>query len=148
MSGLVLRAAAVYAFLVIIFRLAGKRSLSETTTFDLILLVIISEATQQALMGEDFSLTAAAIVITTLVGLEILIGFLQYKFDWMSKILDSVPLVIAENGKPIKRLMKKSRVTEEDVLEAARQAHGLEGMDQIKYAVLERGGQISIIPTK
>jgi uncharacterized membrane protein YcaP (DUF421 family) len=144
---LVLRAVAVYAFLILVFRIAGKRSLADTTTFDLILLLIISEATQQALMGQDFSLTGAAIVISTLVGLEILIGFIQHRVKWFSKLIDSVPLVIAENGKPIARRMKKCRITEEDLLATARQLHGLERVDQIKYAVLERGGKISIIPS-
>ena len=63
----VLRAAIVYVFLLVLFRLAGKRTLSDVTTFDFVLLLIISEATQQALLGEDFSLTNAFLVITTLI---------------------------------------------------------------------------------
>lgn len=64
----------------------------------------------------------------------------------MKRFIDGVPLVIVENGKPLKDLMNKARVDDEDVLVAAREHHGLERMDQIKYAVLERSGGISIIP--
>ena len=72
----VLRALAVYVVLLVIFRLAGKRSMARITTFDLLLLLVVSEATQQALLGDDFSLTNAALVILTLVAVERTADFL------------------------------------------------------------------------
>jgi len=142
----VLRGAAVYIFLLIIFRIMGKRSLSDTTTFDFILLLIISEVTQQALVGEDNSITAAFILIVTLVSLDLSLSFLKDKFKPFGKFLEGTPLVVVDKGKPLKQRMKKSRVDNEDIMEAARLNFGLERMEQIKYAVLEKDGSISIIP--
>lgn len=142
----VLRGAAIYIFLLIVFRIMGKRSLSETTTFDFILLLIISEVTQQALVGKDFSLTGSTILIGTLMCMELLFSAIKSKFPVFDKILEGEPMLIVDRGSPLKRRMKKSRVDEEDILEAARQSFGLERMDQIKYAVLEKDGSISIIP--
>lgn len=142
----VLRAAAIYAFLLVLFRIAGKRSLSESTTFDLVLLLIVGEATQQALLGNDFSITNALLVILTLVGLNIGMSLWKQRSPQLEKWVEGVPLVIVENGQPLKDRMDKARVDESDILEAARTLQGLERMDQIKYAVLERTGGISIIP--
>lgn len=142
----VLRGAAIYIFLLIVFRIMGKRSLSETTTFDFILLLIISEVTQQALVGEDNSLTAAFILIITLVTLDLSLSYLKEHFKLFGKFVEGTPLVVVEKGKPLKERMKKSRVENDDIMEAARLNFGLERMEQIKYAVLEKDGSISIIP--
>lgn len=144
--GSVLRAVAIYVFLFILFRFAGKRSLAQITTFDFILLLIISEATQNALIGNDYSLTNGFLVITTLIGINIALSLWKQRSPEIEKFLDGVPLVIVEEGRPLKDRMAKARVDEDDVLTAARELQGLERMDQIKYAVLERSGGISIIP--
>jgi uncharacterized membrane protein YcaP (DUF421 family) len=142
----VIRPALVYLFVLLLLRLTGKRTLAQITTFDFVLLLIISEATQQALIGEDNSMINSAIVVATLVGLNVLMSLLKQRWPWVDRMLDDVPIVIVENGKPLKDRMDKVRVDENDVLDAARQIHGLERMDQIRHAILERDGQISIIP--
>lgn len=142
----ILRGAAIYLFLLVLFRLAGKRTLSDVTTFDFVLLLIISEATQQALLGEDFSLTNAFLVILTLIGLDIAISLWQQRWPRLGKWIEGVPLVIVEDGRPLRERMQRSRISEEDVLTAARERQGLARMDQIRYAVLERSGGISIVP--
>lgn len=144
--GAVLRAVAVYVFLFILFRVAGKRSLAQITTFDFILLLIISEATQNAMIGDDYSLTNGFLVILTLVGIDIALSLWKQRSPQVEKLLDGVPLVIVEDGRPLKERMAKSRVDEDDVLTAALELQGLERMEQIKYAVLKRSGGISIIP--
>ena len=143
---MVLRAASIYVFLLIIFRVAGKHSLAEITTFDFVLLLIIAEATQQGLLGEDFSVTTAFLAVVTLVGIDTALSLLKQRWKVIGRLAEGVPLVIVENGRPLKEHMRKSRVDESDVLTAARMNQGLERMDQIKYAVLERSGGISIIP--
>ena len=142
----VLRGAAIYIFLMLIFRISGKRSLAQVTTFDFVLLLIISETTQQALLGENFSLTNALLLIVTLIGLDIGISLLKQRSPRLEKLVDSVPLILVENGQPIQERLDKARVDESDILASARELQGLERMDQIKYAVLERSGGISIIP--
>jgi uncharacterized membrane protein YcaP (DUF421 family) len=142
----VLRAAAIYLVLLVLFRIAGKRTLSDVTTFDFVLLLIVSEATQQALLGEDFSLINAFLVIITLIGIDIAFSLWVQRWPWLSKWMEGVPLVIVEHGQPLRDRMRRSRVSEDEVLTAARERQGLARMDQIQYAVLERSGGISIIP--
>ncbi len=142
----VLRAIAIYAILLIIFRISGKRSLAQITTFDFVLLLVIGEATQQALLGDDFSLTNAFIVIITLLGLDIALSLLKQRSPKIELWLDDTPLIIVEDGRPLKERMAKARIDESDVLTAARELQGLERMDQIKYAVLERSGGVSVVP--
>ena len=144
----VLRAATIYIALMIIMRVAGKRSLAQITTFDFVLLLIIGEATQQALLGQDYSMTNAIIVIVTLVMMDIGLSFIKRQSKTIDKVLDDVPLVIVEDGVALKDRMDKARVDEADVLSAARHLQGLERLDQIRYAVLERSGGISIVPKK
>jgi uncharacterized membrane protein YcaP (DUF421 family) len=142
----VLRALAVYVFLLVIFRVAGKRTMAQVTVFDFVLLLIISEATQQAMIGQDFSITNAVLVITTLIGAERGLTWVQRRFKKIDRLLDGLPLVLVEDGKPLEDRLKQERVDEEDILAAARQTQGLARMDQIKYAVLEQTGGISIVP--
>lgn len=142
----VLRAAAMYVFLLLVFRIAGRRALGELTSFDFVLLLIVSEATQQAMLGEDGSMTNAFLVILTLLLLNVGLSLWMRHSKTVSKWIDDVPTVIVEDGVPLKEAMFRARVNEDDVLEAARERQGLERMDQIKYAVLERTGGISIVP--
>jgi uncharacterized membrane protein YcaP (DUF421 family) len=144
----VFRGAVIYIFLLILFRIMGKRSLNETTTFDFVLLLIISEVTQQALVGEDFSLTASALLITTLMGIDMILTITKQKFAMFGRIVEGAPLVIVDHGKPLKKRMQKTQVDEEDILHAARSNFGIEKMEEIKYAVLEKDGTISIIPVQ
>jgi uncharacterized membrane protein YcaP (DUF421 family) len=142
----VLRAAAIYAFLLVLFRLTGRRALSEITTFDFVLLLVIGEATQQALLGDDFSVINAFVVIATLVLIDILLSLFKQRSPQVGRFLDGMPLIVVEYGKPLTQRLRKARLTEEDILEAARQSQGLERMEQIRFAVLEKNGQISVIP--
>lgn len=144
----VIRPTLVYLLVLVLLRLTGKRTLAQITTFDFVLLLIVSEATQQALIGDDNSMINSAIVVSTLIGLNILMSLLKQRFGSIDKLLDDIPLVIVADGKPLKERMAKARVDEDDVLDAAREIHGLESMEQIRHAILERDGQISIIPRR
>lgn len=142
----VIRAMAIYVILLVIFRVSGKRSLAQITTFDFVLLLVVSEATQQAMLGDDFSMTNATLAILTLVGLDVVLSIMQHRFPRLGMLVDSVPLVLVSDGEVQQERMDKLRISEGDILEAARDKQGLERMEQIKYAVLERTGAISIVP--
>ncbi len=142
----VLSAAAVYLILMVLFRLTGKRTLAQVTTFDLVLLLIISEATQQALIGEDFSITQAFIVIMTLVVLERSSDYLTWRFPWFRRWTESQPAVLVRHGVPEEKVLRHYRLTLDDVLTAGREQHGLRSFDQVDWAVLENSGGISVIP--
>ena len=142
----VIRGLAVYLFVYVIFRILGKRRLGEVTTFDFVLLLIISETTTDALIGEDYSLMACFIMVCTLVGIDYALSLMKEKWKWFRTTSEGAPVVIVNKDQPLVKRMEKSKVDESDVLEAARTLHGLERMEQIKYAVLEKDGCISIIP--
>jgi uncharacterized membrane protein YcaP (DUF421 family) len=142
----VIRAAIVYVVLLIVFRFAGKRSLAQITTFDFILLLIIAEAVQPGLTGGDDSMMNSLLLVLTLVGLDISLSLIKGRFKTVAKLIDDVPLVLVVDGKPIQERLRQSRVDESDILTSARMTQGLERMDQIKFAILERSGGISIIP--
>lgn len=141
-----LRALAVYVFLLLIFRIAGKRTLAQITPFDLVLLLIIGEATQQGLIGNDFSVTKALLLITSLIGVDIGFSYIQRKSKILDRVIEGLPLLLLEDGETFEERLKKGRVDEGDILEAGRRTHGLERLDQMKYAVLERDGTISVVP--
>ncbi len=142
----VLRATAVYLFLLLLFRVIGRRTVGELTTFDFILLLIISEATQQAMLTDDFSVTNGFIVILTLVAWDVVLSLLKRRSPRVDRFVDGVPLIVVDNGQPRYDVMYRARIDESDILAAARMNQGLERIDQIKYAVLEPSGGISIIP--
>lgn len=142
----ILRAIFIYLFILLIFRLSGKRSLSQMTTFDFVLLLIVGEATHQALLGEDYSLIGAALAVGTLVSMDVLFAYFSKKSSLFDKITNGVPVIILRDGKPVDNRLEEENIEMEDILEAARRTQGLESVEQVKYAVLERDGEISIIP--
>ncbi len=141
----VLRSVAVYLFLLVMMRLAGRRTLAELTVFDFVLLLIIGESTQQALLGDDFSVVNACIIIVTLIALDVTLSLVKQRSPAVSRLIDGGPMVVVENGRLLEDRARRARIDEEDVLEAARKLRGLERMDQIKFAVLEMNGGITVI---
>jgi uncharacterized membrane protein YcaP (DUF421 family) len=140
-----LRAGAMYIALVILFKLAGRRTLVDLTTFDFVLLLIIGEATQQALLGDDFSFTNAVLVIATLIAMDVGFSLAKQRFDGLARLFDDGAMILVENGRPLTRRLNKARLTEADIMETARSDQGVERMEDIRYAILERNGTISII---
>lgn len=141
-----LRAGSIYFFLLIIFRIAGRRTLAQLTNFDFVMLLIIGEAVQNGLIGNDFSIIHSALTIVTLIALDIVISLMKQHVPGVERVIDGLPFIIVDHGKVIRTRIDRSRVDTEDILEAARVKMGLERMEQIKYAVLEKNGEISIIP--
>lgn len=144
---MVFRALAIYLFLVVVFKVAGRRALLQMTSFDLILLLIISEATQQALLGRIFGHGRNDNHHHA--------GGCGYYFWTDEKVffaggeyLDGTPVILVENGVPLADKLKKVDVSCDDILVSARQNNGITKLSEIKYAILERNGHISIIPEK
>jgi uncharacterized membrane protein YcaP (DUF421 family) len=142
----VLRAAAIYIVLLLIFRLAGRRTVAQMTSFDLILALIVSEGVSQGLTGQDHSVTNALLIAITLISMDIALAWLKTRFTKVDDWLEGRPLIVVEHGRLLEDRMLKARVAVDDVMAAARERQGIERLEQIKYAVLERSGGISIIP--
>ncbi len=144
----IIRALATYFFLLLVFRVSGKRSLADITTFDAVVLLIISESIQQALIDGDESMTNAFLLVLTLIGINVLMQWLSVRSPKLDNLLNDAPLVLIEDGRVLHDRLRRVRVTEDDILEQGRALLGVERMDQIKYAVLERSGGITVIPKR
>lgn len=144
----VFRGAITYAFIWLVFRITGKRSLAQTTTFDFVLLLIISETTQSALSDQDNSMTNSFLLVITLLGIDVLLSIWKQKSPAVEKWIDGVPLVVMEEGRLLQDRMNKERIDVDDILSSARERHGLQNLGQIRYAILERNGGITIVPVE
>jgi uncharacterized membrane protein YcaP (DUF421 family) len=144
----IIRGAAVYLVVWVIFRLAGKRTLAQITTFDVALLLIISEATQPALTDSDHSFTNMLLLILTMIGLDVALSLLKRRFPGVDRIVDGTPLLILDSDGLKQTAMDKERVTKEDILHAARDRQGLGSLDDVQFAVLEPTGEITVIPKR
>ncbi len=144
----VLRGVGIYLVLLVVMRLSGRRSLAQMTPFDLVLLLIIAETTQQALLGDDFSLINSFVLIVTLFITDIALNAVKQRAPRLARWMDGAPTVLISSTGPDWHALRKSRVSVEEILEVAREQQGLERLDQIKFAILESGGKISIIPNE
>jgi uncharacterized membrane protein YcaP (DUF421 family) len=136
----------VYIFLLVIFRLTGNRSLAQITTFDAVLILIIAEAVQEAMIGSDQSMTNAALLVVTLLGFDVLLSILVVRSRFLGRLINDLPVLLVNDGVADNARMARVRVSPDDVLENARSRFGIERFDQIKYAVLERNGSITVVP--
>jgi len=136
---------AVYFGLMLLLRLSGNRTLADISPFDFVLLLVISELVQQAVVGRDPSLTQAAVLCGTLVGLDMLLAQGKQRWPRLARWMDGMPIVLVDRGRMVREAMKRECIDEADILAAARLGRGLERMDQIRYAVLESAGGISIV---
>jgi uncharacterized membrane protein YcaP (DUF421 family) len=143
---IVLRAAVIYLFLLVLVRLTGQRTLSEISTFDFILLLIVSEAVQNALVNDDRSLVSGMIAILTLVLMDLALSMAKRRWWRAEEVAEGAPVLLVDHGRVLEERLHKAMVTEDDILLSARMHQGLERMEQIKYAVLETSGGISVVP--
>jgi len=141
---IVLRAIAVFAFLVVLTRVIGRRELSSLQPLDLILLIILGDAVQQGLTQDDYSLTGAFLAIGTIAILQVFLSWLGYRFKRLRPVLEGEPIVVLQDGELIERNLKRERLTPEEVAEEAR-AQNIAHLSEVKYAILETNGRITFI---
>jgi uncharacterized membrane protein YcaP (DUF421 family) len=144
----VFRGLVIYFFLLIVFRISGRRTLSKATTFDLVLLLIISEVTQEAMVDSDHSITNSILLILTLVMTSLGLSELKQHFPRFKNLLEGQSVMIVRNGKMLRERMNELRIDEDEILEAARGAQGLESVEEIKYGFVEPNGEITVVPAE
>ncbi len=144
----ILRGAATYLFVWLIFRISGKRSLAQATTFDAVLILILSETTQAALIDNDNSMTNSMLLIATMLGIDVLLSHVKHRFHRVERVMDGAPVVVLDPSGLKQEVMDKERVDRQEVVTAAREIHGLANLDEVEYAVLEATGDITIVPKK
>ena len=143
----VLRIAIVYVFVFIGLRVMGKREFSQMAPMELVTLLLIPEIVAQSLVREDFSLTNALIGVSTLFVLVYLTSTLTHVSKRFEQVAESPPAVLAHHGRFVEEAINRERVTPEEIYGEMRK-HGLERLEQVRWAVLESDGKISIVPAE
>ena len=141
----VLKAAAAYLVVLFAIRLIGRRTASQQTPFDMVVLFLFGAMTGTAILGEDRSFTAAMTGLFTVGLMHVFVGWLKLKSVLIERIVDGTPIVVLEEGRWDEDQMRKLRMQEADIRTAMRQ-QGMTEMSAVRYAVVERDGKVSIIP--
>jgi len=141
----VVRGLIVYAFLLIVLRITGKRQVGQLAPFDLILLLVLSNAVQNSMNGGDNSVTGGLISAVTLIAANYSVGFLTYKSKGFEAVIEGRPQVLVHNGELYEDVMRQALLTHHE-LEAALRAAGCACIADVHYAILENNGQISVRP--
>ena len=141
----VLRGVIIYAFLIILLRITGKRQVGQLAPFDLVLLLVLSNAVQNAMNGGDNSVTGGIISATTLIVLNGIVGRLTYNNKKLERIIEGRPDILIHNGKVFEDVLSRQLLTHHE-LNAALRAAGCSCPEEVHYAILENTGQITIQP--
>jgi uncharacterized membrane protein YcaP (DUF421 family) len=144
---LVLRTAAGFSLIYLMTRFVGRRELSSLEPFDLILLVVIGDLVQQGITQSDYSVTGIAIVISSISLMTVALSYAHFRFDSLRPALEGEPVVLIENGRPIERNLRRERLALSEVAAEAR-LQQVESIEDVRLAVLETNGNISVIPKK
>ncbi len=142
---LILRGVIVYVFLIVLLRITGKRQVGQLAPFDLVLLLVLSNAVQNSMNGGDNSLVGGLISATTLVVLNYAVGFLTYRSKRLEMLVEGRPEVLIHNGKLFEEVMARGQLTHHEINAALRQA-GCSCIEEVHSAILENNGSISVTP--
>ena len=143
----VLRGIFGYCWLVFMVRMVGRRPGKQMTPFDFVLIFFMGGVTLTPMVGEDRSMVNAVAIITSIAATHYVIAWLKGRYPAFARVVDGTPVVLLEKGEWHTESMRKMRIQDQDVMAVARD-NGLGRFDQIDYAVLERNGEISIIPAR
>lgn len=143
---IVIRSSVIFFFLFLVTKGLGRKELSQLSAFDLILFVIMGDIVQQGVTQEDMSLTGNMLAVSTIVVWILVSSVLNYKVPWLRPVLEGVPLVIVRNGQMIDKVLKRERLSHDEVMEEAR-LQGIDDLRSVKVGVLEADGKFSFIRT-
>ena len=141
---IVVRAAVLYFFIVLVTRIVGRRELSSLSALDLILLIVLGDAVQQGLTQDDYSVTGAMIAVATIASLQVFTSYLSFRSKRASKVLEGLPLVLIDRGRMVDENMRRERISE-DELAGEMRGQQIAGFDEVEWAILEANGTISFI---
>jgi uncharacterized membrane protein YcaP (DUF421 family) len=141
---IVVRAACVFVFVWLVLRALGKRELGELTAFELVLLFVIGDLVQQSITQNDTSITAAVLAISTITMLIVVQSYAVFRWKRSRPVLEGSPVVIVHDGEPVEPVLRRQRMSEEEVYEAARE-QGIADLADVRIAILENSGKVSFI---
>jgi len=142
---IVLRALVAYVFVLFLMRVVGRRELSSMEPSDVILLVVIGDLVQNGVTQSDYSVTGIVLAAGTIGLLATLTAFVTFRWSRIRNVIEGEPVILVEDGKLIERNMKHERLTLDEVMEQARLQQGVESLHDVRWAVLETSGSISIV---
>ena len=143
----VVRATLVYVLLMVLLRLTGKRQVGQLAPFDLVLLLVLSNAVQNGMNGGDNSVTGAFILATTLVGLNYFVGYLTFRSKHLEHLVEGRPIILIHGGHIDRSAMRKAQMTMHE-LESALRSEGCCGPEEVRFALLENNGHVTVVPRK
>jgi len=143
----ILRGAIVYAFLLVLLRLTGKRQVGQLAPFDLVLLLVLSNAVQNSMNGGDNSLVGGLISATTLVLLNYGVGYLTFRNKKVESLIEGHPLLLVHNGTLYPEVLRQAQMTRHELDAALRQA-GCGCVEEVHTAILENNGSVSVTPRR
>jgi uncharacterized membrane protein YcaP (DUF421 family) len=139
-----IRSAVIFFFIYVLMRIIGRRELSSLEPFDLILLVVLGDSVQQAVTQDDYSVTGAFIVVSTIALLQVFVSYVNFKVPRLRSVIDGEPIVIVQDGKVIEGNARRERLTLDDIAEAAR-LQQIASLEDVQWAVLETSGELSFV---
>jgi uncharacterized membrane protein YcaP (DUF421 family) len=134
----------VYVVVLTMVRVAGKRALGQFTPFDMLLLILLGNAVQNALLGQDTSLGGGLILAATLIVLNYFVGWVTTRSPAVERVIDGEPVVLARHGQVLHRVLQRELVSKADFARAMRDA-GCENIDEVDLALLEINGHITFL---
>lgn len=141
----VLRVAIVYLFLVVVLRISGKREVGQMSILELIVVLLISDAVQNSMVGDNTTVWAGPVAVLTLLGLDYALAWLSRRSKKLRAAIEGEPRLLIRDGRLLRKALREEKL-DVDQVETAVRAHGLARIDDVQEAVLETDGSISIIP--
>jgi uncharacterized membrane protein YcaP (DUF421 family) len=142
---LIVRSAVVYTALIFILRISGKRQVGQLAPFDLVLLLVLSNAVQNSMNGGDNSLLGGLISAVTLIALNYVVGFATFKSKRLEALIEGRPVILIHNGRVLEHVLAQTQLTHHE-LDAALRQSGYACIDDVQRAILENNGSITVIP--
>ena len=134
----------IYLFIVIAIRLFGKKELAQLSVVDMVFILLISNAVQNAMVGPDSTLSGGLVAATTLFVMNYALKYLQYRFPKFGKIVEGDATMLIYKGKILQSHLKMAKITEDELLQAVRE-HGVASVKEVDLAIMEVDGNISVL---
>lgn len=141
---IVVRGSAMYWFLFFIFRFVVRRDVGAVGIADLLILVIVADASQNAMAGEYRSVSDGMLLVATLIGWNLLLDWLSFRFETFRRFADPPPIMLIKEGRLQKRNMRRELITDEELQSRLRE-QGVESVEDVRYAYMESDGHISVV---
>ncbi|HKV06229.1 MAG TPA: YetF domain-containing protein [Candidatus Acidoferrales bacterium] len=140
----ILRSLIVYFFLLIMFRLLGKREVAQMTVFDLIVILILSNVLQNAMIGPDNSVTGGLIGASAILAINWLLGRAAFSSKWFERVIEGVPMLLVHGGHLVEPNLRRAGISREELLSNLR-SQGVFELGEVRAAVLEPSGKLSVL---